>query len=435
MTDERKFDDLPVKPDYSSLVFGTERPQPGGKSGQGGDGSSSGNGYDITVLAIVASVLLVVITLCIVAVSRGMFISHEGKVSLILGEEGDDPFKTAGEQIPVVSDEGLDIDLSDPPVSVNVVENPGELTVDVIADRVTPSVVAVMVSGMDGVSVVSGIVLTENGFIVTSAEALRWMNSVTVATTDGGRYTAELVGMDISSDIAVIKAAATGLEAAVFGNSDAIRVGDRMVAIGTPYDIALMGTTTSGIVSAINRDIIRGSSVLALIQSDITVSGGFAGGPLINKYGQIVGIITCSFGEEYTGFGFAVPMNTAKGLIEDIVNTASSGERLPVPSLGINAYFIEERVAEAYGIPEGLAVTDVDQNAHSFSVGLRPGDVITAIDGVRLTDVLIYETIKSRHSVGDMVELTVYRDSNRFDNDKGEYVSMSVCFIDSADIQ
>ena len=426
---------LPTKPDYEKLVFGTARPQSGKKGPEGENTASSGNGYDITVLAIVASALLVIITLCLVVVSRGMLVSHDGKFSFVFGDTAGDPFKTAGSDVPVVTHEGLDIDLSDPPMSVTPVENPGELTVDVIAEQVNPSVVAVMVSGMNGYSVVSGVVMTEDGFIVTSAEPLRWVNSVIVCTRDGGRYEASLVGMDLSSDIAVIKTDATGLDAAVFGNSDAVRVGDRVVAIGTPYDLALMGTTTSGIVSAINRNIVRGDGVLALMQSDITVAEGFAGGPLINKYGQIVGIITCSFGEDYSGFGFAVPMNTAKGIIEKIVNTVSSGRTDPVPSLGISAYFVEERIAEAYGLPEGLAVTDVAQNSHSYAMGLRAGDVITELDGVRLTDVLIYETLKGRHSVGDMVELTVYRDENLYDDEKGEYISMSVYLINFADIQ
>ncbi|MBR4941418.1 MAG: trypsin-like peptidase domain-containing protein [Clostridia bacterium] len=437
MTENNDFEkSYPVKPDYDKLVFGTALPAETEKKPQE-SGMGANGGYDVTVLAVVAAVLLVIITLCLLVVSNGMLISHDGKFSFILGEDQDDPFKTVSTTVLSETDAGLDINISDPPaMSVNPVENQGILSAAEIAEQVTPSVVAVMVSGVDGDSIVSGIVLTEDGLIVTSAEALRWMDSVSVITLDGDRYAAALVGMDLSADIAVMKVDATGLDAAVFGNSDAVEVGDTVVAIGTPYDMSLMGTVTSGMVSSINRDIVRDDRVIALIQSDLTVKDGFSGGPIINKYGQIVGIITRSFGEDYDGFGFAVPMNTAKGYIENIVNTAASGEeKEPAASLGINAYFISDRVAEAYGLPRGLVVTDVQENSSTFASGLRSGDIITELDGVRLTDIWIYENVKSHHKVGDKVELTVYRDGNRFDENQGEYLTLTVYFIDNSEFR
>lgn len=436
MTDNHDIEKIyPVRPDYENLVFDRVN---GKNSADGTDKQKNApqGGYDVTVLAIVAAVLLVLITFCLIVVSRGMFVSHDGSFSLIFGGDNENPFKRVEQSNLQITEDALDIDISDPPAfSVSPVDNPGVLSEAEIAEQVTPSVVAVLVSGLNEQVIVSGVILTTDGFIVTSAEALRWVDAVSVVTPDGARYVASLVGMDISSDIAIIKINATGLDAAVFGNSNAVQVGDRLVAIGTPYDLSLMGSATSGIVSAINRNIVNGDSVISLIQSDVTVTDGFAGGPMINKYGQVVGIITRSMGEGYSEFGFAVPMSTAKDIIEKIVKKAASDTDEPVLSLGINAYFIEKRVASAYGFPEGLVVTKVLENTSTYAAGLRAGDVITAMDGVRLTDILVYENVKNRHNIGDKVEVTVYRDDNRFDEVSGEYLTFAVYFIDSAEIQ
>ena len=424
----------PVRPDYENIVF--DKVDGGKGSPSGKKKQAASGGYDITVLAIVAAVLLVLITFCLIVVSRGMLVSHDGTFSLIFGSEGEDPFRRVGESNLQITEDQIDIDLSDPPAfSVASVDNPGILSEAEIASDVSPSVVAVLVSGVNEQTIVSGIILTTDGFIVTSAEALRWVDSVSVVTPDGKRYAASLIGMDLSSDIAVIKIDATELDAAVFGNSNAVQVGDRLVAIGTPYDLSMMGSTTSGIASAINRNIINGDSVISLIQCDITVTDGFAGGPMINKYGQVVGIITRSMGTEYSEFGFAVPLNTAKDIIEKIVRKAAGEATEPVLSLGINAYFIEKRVASAYGFPEGLVITKVMEDTGTYAAGLREGDVITALDGVRLTDIMVYENVRNRHSVGDKVEVTVYRDDDRFDEISGEYLTFSVYFIDSAELQ
>ncbi len=436
MTDKNQIENIyPTKPDYENLVFGTARPQKSGGT-VGEKKNSSSDGAEVTVLAIVAAVILVVIAFCLIFVSKGMFVSHDGDFSLIFRGDAKNPFKTAASTVATEANNGFDIDISDPPgFSVTEVESHGVMSVAKIAEDVSPSVVAVVVDGVNGYSVVSGVVLTDNGLIVTSAEALRWVSGVTVVDHSGKRYSAALVGMNLYSDIAVIKVDAVGLDAAVFGNSNAVLVGDSVVAIGTPYDLSLMGTTTSGIVSAINRDIVRGDSVIALIQSDITVTDGFAGGPLINKYGQIVGIVTRMFGGDYSEFGFAVPMDTVREIIVDIVNTAASGDAAPVPSLGINAYFMDDRIADAYGMPEGLVIREVFENTPTHAAGIRPGDVITMMDGVRLTDLAIYRNIKNTHSVGDRVELTVYRDANIYDHIGGEYLNFTVYFINEADIQ
>ena len=436
MTDNHENEiSYPVRPDYENIVFdkvGTGK----GKTSDSGNEKHPSGGYDVTVLAIVAAILLVAITFCLIVVSRGMLVTHDGNFSLIFGGDSGEPFKRVEGSQFQISEEPIDISISDPPpVSVMTVENPGELSETEIASVVTPSVVAVVISGVNSQEIVSGIILTTDGFIVTSAEALRWVNSVAVVTVDGARYPASLVGMDLSSDIAVIKIDATGLDAAVFGNSNAVQVGDRLVAIGTPYNLSLMGTATSGIASAINRNIINGDGIISLIQCDITVTDGFAGGPLTNKYGQVIGIITRAIGEDYAEFGFAVPMSTAKGVIEEIVKKAAAQSQEPVLTLGINAYFAEKKVASAYGLPAGLVVTKVLENTSTYDAGLRAGDVITHMDGVKLTDILVYENIKNRHSVGDKVEVTVYRDDDRFDEKDGEYLDFTVYFMSSADIQ
>lgn len=435
MTDNNNLEKAyPTKPDYDRLVFGPAVPA-SKYSGDAPEKRRQSEPNDIKLLAIVAAVLLALISGSFIIITNGILIRHNGKFSFLLRQKDEsDYFKPSVTASPVVTDNGIDIDLSDPPgLGTAEVENPGVLSTAEIAEKVAPSVVAILSSGVDGQSIVSGVILTENGFIVTSASAVKWASGLTVVVDSGERFEAELVGMNLGADLAVIKISAAGLDSAVFGNSDAVMVGDKLVAIGTPYNLTLMGTTTSGIVSALNRNIIHGGSSMSLIQSDITVSSGFSGGPIINVYGQVVGIITCAVGGDYDGFSFAIPMNSAKTIIESIVNSASESATYSSGAcLGIDAFFMSKKLAAASNLPVGLCVTGVYEGSSAYDEGLRAGDVITEIDGVRLTDLLAYNTIKESHSEGDIVELTVYRDEDRFDDEEGEYLEIAVYFIDSS---
>lgn len=348
----------------------------------------------------------------------------DGRISVIFGGgAASDPFARPEASGQTAASGGLTIE--DPPSGVTTVpvENPGELTIPQIAKEVKPSVVGIAAYGSGYMSVGSGIILTGNGYIVTSYSVIRGAGELTVVLASGEKYPAEVVGADASSDIAVIYIEAAGLPAATFGNSDALEVGDLAVAIGTPYSLSLMGTTTSGIISAINRDIIIDGRVMSLIQTDASVAEGSAGGALVNKYGQIVGINSIALGKEFGGIGFAVPMNTAKPIIDELVKQGGISAN---PSLGITGQFLSNELSATYGLPDGLYVRAVWTGSDTYKKGVRPGDIVTALDGVRITDISAYNERKNSHRAGESVMLTVYRDSNIYDDQPGNYFSVTV---------
>jgi serine protease Do len=391
---------------------------------------------EVATLSVIALTLVaVVVTAAVLIISKSAVITtSDGKLSLLLGRgpEDSNPFAAeTGGADPAETDNNK-IDIKDPPVQTETVEDTGELTVSEIAEKVTPSVVSILVQNQYKSGLASGIILDVEGgvgYIVTNYHVVADMTSIIVVLNSGARLNAAIQGLDESSDLAVIKVDATGqtLTKAVFGNSDAIDVGDLAVAIGTPYDLSLKGTATAGIISAIRRDIVINNRSMTLIQTDASVNFGNSGGPLINKYGQIIGIVSAKIGEEYEGLGFAIPMNTAKPIIEALlVNGYVSGK----PTLGINGIFLNQTGALAYNVPVGLLVTYVNEQSDAYLSGLSKGDVITAIDGVTLADLTAFNTIMDSHSAGDKIVLKIYRDTNFNDFYPGTYIEITVTLMD-----
>lgn len=287
----------------------------------------------------------------------------------------------------------------------------GVLSVSQIAKKVTPSVVGVLSQIRDSfgqTATGSGIVMSEDGYIITNNHVIQGASSIKVVLNDGNQYTAKVVGADAKTDLAVLKIDAKGLTYAEFGNSDALEVGELAVAIGNPAGLELQGTVTSGIISAINRDITVEDRVMTLIQTDASINPGNSGGPLVNKYGQVIGVNTIKLGVSYyEGIGFAIPSNTFKPIIDELI---ANGYVKGRPMIGITGRDIDEQTASAYEVPMGVYIQFVDPGSDSYAQGLKGGDIIVAINDQKITNMAELNKIKDKHKAGESIKLTIYRD-------------------------
>ena len=205
-----------------------------------------------------------------------------------------------------------------------MIEEKDALSLQEIYQKMNPSVVSIVSTLRSGTATGTGIIMSENGYIITTHHVIEGAYQLAVLTYDDTQYTAELIGSDAISDLAVLKIEAEGLTAAEFGDSDALRVGDSVVAIGDPLGIQLRGTMTNGIISAINRDLTVEDRKMTLIQTNAALNNGNSGGPLINCYGQVIGINTMKMSSYYSsasveGLGFAIPVSVAKPIIDELI--------------------------------------------------------------------------------------------------------------------
>ena len=211
----------------------------------------------------------------------------------------------------------------------------GALSLQRIYEKMSPSVVSIIATLKNGTATGTGIIMSESGYIITNHHVIEGAGQLSVLTHDDQQYPAELIGSDTISDLAVLRIEADGLTAAEFGDSGSLRVGDSVVAIGDPLGIQLRGTMTSGIISAINRDLTVEDRKMTLIQTDAALNSGNSGGPLINCYGQVIGINTMKMGSYYAGtsvegLGFAIPISVAKPIIDELLENGYAGVRTPL---------------------------------------------------------------------------------------------------------
>ena len=256
----------------------------------------------------------------------------------------------------------------------------------------------------------SGIVFSEDGYIVTNAHVVDGATSLKVILSDGTTYEAELVGSDELTDLAVIKIDATGLQAAEFGSSEDLRVADQVMAIGNPGGYQLNSSVTIGYVSALNRAITNSSTgyTMEYIQTDAAINPGNSGGALVNQYGQVVGINSAKISATgYEGLGFAIPAETAQPVISDLIEYGYVKDRA---MLGISGQFIDSLTGRFYGLPQGEYVGALN-SAEAQASGLQVGDVITSIDGTALESEAVLRSMINEKKPGDTVELEVYRPS------------------------
>ena len=256
----------------------------------------------------------------------------------------------------------------------------------------------------------SGIVFSEDGYIVTNAHVVDGATSLKVILSDGTTYEAELVGSDELTDLAVIKIDATGLQAAEFGSSEDLRVADQVMAIGNPGGYQLNSSVTIGYVSALNRAITNSSTgyTMEYIQTDAAINPGNSGGALVNQYGRVVGINSAKISATgYEGLGFAIPAETAQPVISDLIEYGYVKDRA---MLGISGQFIDSLTGRFYGLPQGEYVGALN-SAEAQASGLQVGDVITSVDGTALESEAVLRSMINEKKPGDTVELEVYRPS------------------------
>ena len=297
-----------------------------------------------------------------------------------------------------------------------------------IAAKLTPSVVCIQNyqvtrnygfmqtdtsdSSVSPASEGSGIIMSEDGYIITNAHVVEDATSLKVMTSDGETYEAQLIGSDTVTDLAVVKIDATGLTAAEFGSSEDLRVADKVMAIGNPGGHELSSSVTIGYVSALNRAIANNTTgyTMEYIQTDAAINPGNSGGALINEYGQVVGINSAKISATgYEGLGFAIPIDTAQPIISDLIQYGYVKDRAV---LGISGQFIDSMTGRFYGLPQGEYVAQLNSSEAQAS-GLQVGDVITAIDGQQLDSESTLRSAILSKKPGDTVTLQVYRSSTQ----------------------
>lgn len=252
----------------------------------------------------------------------------------------------------------------------------------------------------------SGIIISEDGYIVTNYHVIEGANNITVTLDDGTDCTAYFIGSDSYSDLAVLRIEHEGLTAAEFGDSDAVRVGEIAIAIGNPTG-QLQGTATSGIISALNRNVEINNTVMNLIQTDAAINSGNSGGPLLNRYGQVVGITSAKVSlTGYEGLGFAIPANTAKPIIEALVRQGYVSGR---PLLGVQVSELSKMAANFYRVPQGLYVNSLRSDSDAAAQGLKAGDIITKINGTAVTDLNSGVSLRNELKAGDTITVSIYR--------------------------
>jgi serine protease Do len=296
-----------------------------------------------------------------------------------------------------------------------------KLSIQDMYEKVNPSTVLVVADKGEQASIGTGVIMTADGYIITNAHVISGGKDCWIALDTGYTYDAKLVGYSEERDLAVLKAVdAADLPAASFGDSDLCRVGDTVYAIGNPLGVELRGTLTDGIISAINRDVQVDGRVMTLLQTTAALNNGNSGGPLINEYGQVVGINTLKMsgnGSEMEatveGLGFAVPISDACFVVNDII---ANGRFRGVPVLGV-------MVIESTDNGGQVSVYTVSEGGGAEEAGLLPGDVLLRADGQTLHSIHDLMAVRRTHLVGDTMTLTVLRDGQTFDADVPLYAS------------
>lgn len=287
----------------------------------------------------------------------------------------------------------------------------GKMTIPQVAAAVSPSVVGVIQSQnatryYETTGMGSGIIMSEDGYIITNAHVVEGGVAFKVELHDGTPYEAKLVGADPMTDLAVLKIEATGLTAAKFGNSDELQVGETVIAIGNPAGNILAGSVTQGIISALNREVQTTNYSMTYIQTDAAINPGNSGGALVNEYGQVIGINSSKIvAEGYEGIGFAIPMSTAKPVIDDILSNGRVTGRV---MLGVSCIPIDEVDARNYDIKMGLEIKEIT-SPEMADKDIMVGDIITHINGERVYDLSSVREILNNFKAGDSVTLTLYR--------------------------
>ena len=294
-----------------------------------------------------------------------------------------------------------------------------ELSLQELYDQCSKSIVAIKgyQDGVDGYYWGSGIILSEDGLILTNTHVIENCDTASVTLFDNSSYDAALVGADSTSDIAVLRIEATGLTPASFGDSAELAIGDKVAAIGNPLGETFRMTLTDGIISAIDRGISYNGHSMTLLQTNTAINEGNSGGALFNMYGQVIGVTNMKMMSSYSsieGIGFAIPSSTIAAVADSLMQY---GEVRGRTAIGVTVGAIPENVTSHYDLPTGLYVSAVEEKSDAAAKGIQQGDIITAVNGSPASATSDILTVKNTLSVGDTIAFTIWRDGETFDVD------------------
>lgn len=292
-----------------------------------------------------------------------------------------------------------------------------------VAEKALPSVVGIKVTyqissifgSSTGEATGSGIIISEDGYIVTnnhvvasessSYYAIQEATGISIKLyNDDKTYEAKIIGTDEYTDLAVLKIEKTGLTPATIGDSSKVKVGEFVMAVGNP--LGMDYSVTTGVVSAIEREVQSDGNVYSAIQTDAAINSGNSGGALVNSAGEVIGINTLKLaGTGIEGVGFAIPISSTTSIISQLIENKT----VVRPYIGITGSAIDEYDAQRYNLPQGVYVESVGEDSPASKAGLQKADIITKIEGKEVTTVDQLNRIKYNYNVGDKVKLTVIR--------------------------
>jgi len=349
--------------------------------------------------------------------------SKEPKDSLsLVAQPGENRLETspaAAQEDPLVSpteESGIHVELAPSPDAIPNIPQEGGLSLQQIYADNIHSVVSISCTLPGGSSTGTGVILTKDGYIVTNAHVVDNARTISIELTDGRDFSASLVGSDAVSDLAVLHIEAEDLIAASFGDSSALNVGDSVAAIGDPLGKHLRGTFTNGIVSAINRDVTIGGRTMTLIQTNAALNSGNSGGPLLNCFGQVIGINTLKIGNfvdtaGVEGIGFAIPSATVKVVVDQLIRQGYVSGR---PTLGIRGESVSLFYQRYYMMPAGLFITELDPASDAAAKGIQTDDILMSINGTYISSMEDLNYVLYGCTVGQTVEAVIYRAGRQY---------------------
>ena len=307
-----------------------------------------------------------------------------------------------------------------------VANSDGTLIAAAVIAKVRPSTVGIVqyVNSNNGIPTIngqgSGIIISDDGYIITNAHVVEDASMITVVLENDEEYRATLKGLDVQTDLAVLKIDKVGLTPAELGDSSQTVVGESVIAIGNPGGLELAGSCTGGMISGLNRTITSDTNGYAMtyIQTDAAINPGNSGGALVNMYGQVIGINSAKVASTgYEGLGFAIPINEALPIIKDLQQYGYVKNRAKI---GISFQLISEMVSQYYNysVPAGLLITEIDKECDIAKKDVEINDIITKIDGQDISSASVVYSILQSKKPGDVVRLTVYRMGTRASTSK-----------------
>jgi serine protease Do len=298
-------------------------------------------------------------------------------------------------------------------VIVNAVEKVSKSVVNIASVRTVHDQLF-RVFPVEGVG--SGVIIDERCHVLTNNHVVDDAQTLKITLTDGSMFDGKVIGTDETTDLAVVKLDSTeSLPFAALGNSDNLKIGQIVIAIGNPFGLTGGPTVTTGIVSSLNRKIQFEKGILELIQTDAAINPGNSGGPLTNTNGEVIAINTAKMPYAH-GIGFAVPINIAKSVMTELI---LNGRVINRPWIGISYVKITRQLSQYYRLPttEGVLIAHVEPYSPADNAGLRKGDIIETVDGKRIDDTAEISLNVRKKNINDKLTITINRYGRRFEVD------------------